>query len=129
MQFHHIGVACSNIDVELKKFSALGYNTVSETFADEIQGVSGVFIDGGGPKLELLVQTGENKVLTPWLKLSSKLYHLAYTTENIENDITKLKSQGSKLLVKPVQAKAFGGAKIAFLIMPNMLLIELIETL
>jgi hypothetical protein len=35
--------------------------------------------------------------------------------------------QGSKVLVTPVPAVAFGGRKISFVMMPNMLLIELIQ--
>jgi len=38
-----------------------------------------------------------------------------------------MRAQRAKVLVPPVPAVAFGGREIAFLVMPNRMLIELID--
>jgi methylmalonyl-CoA/ethylmalonyl-CoA epimerase len=98
-----------------------------EIFIDETQGVQGAFLVGGGPRLEVLRPLHEQGVLSPWLKTGTKLYHLAYAVgDQLRTELTKLRAQGAKVVVSPVAAVAFGGAEICFLMMPNMLLVELI---
>ena len=125
--FHHVGVACHDLDSESKHFSLLGYTQESPDFTDPAQGVSGRFLVGGGPRMELLKSLPGKGTLTPWLKSGIKLYHLAYETPDISNAIEHYRREGAKLIVSPVPAVAFSGRLIAFLMLPNMLLIELIE--
>jgi methylmalonyl-CoA/ethylmalonyl-CoA epimerase len=93
-----------------------------------VQGVRGVFLAGQVPRLELLeALAGEaDGVLTPWLKRGVKLYHLAYETQSLADAIKGLRQARAKLVVSPVAAVAFGGREIAFLMLPNRMLIELI---
>lgn len=124
--FHHIGVACRDLDSETKRFSVLGYQPEGADFTDPIQGVSGRFLIGGGPRLELLIPLSTEGCLAPWLKTGAKLYHLAYLTPDFSNEISRLRTQGAKTVVQPVPAVAFGGSQITFLMLPNMMLVELI---
>ncbi len=89
----------------------------------------GLFLAGQAPRLELLqpLDDGDGGVLAPWLKQDIKLYHLAYEVEGIAGAIDRLRTQRAKLVVPPVPAVAFDGREIAFLMLPNRLLIELIE--
>ena len=128
LHFHHIGLACRDLDSETRRLSALGYAVEGPDFSDPTQGVSGRFLVAGGPRLELLVPLGQQGTLTPWLKSGVKLYHLAYETPDIEAGLVHLRSQGAKVLVPPVPAVAFGGRQIAFLMLPNMLLVEIIAS-
>lgn len=128
LQFHHIGVACLDLDVETRRLMALGYAVEGVDFTDPIQGVRGRFLNGGGPRLELLAPLTEVGVLTPWLKAGVKLYHLAYETTNFDKELARMRSSGAKVVVTPVPAVAFGHRKITFLMLPNMLMTELIET-
>ncbi|HEY3857324.1 MAG TPA: VOC family protein [Verrucomicrobiae bacterium] len=125
--FHHIGVACLDLDSETRRLAALGYAVEGDDFSDTIQGVRGRFLNGGGPRLELLSPLSEAGVLTPWLKSGVKLYHLAYQTKELDGEIARMRSAGAKIVVAPVPAVAFEKRRIAFLMMPNMLLTELIE--
>lgn len=127
LEFHHIGVACKDIESETKISLALGYEIEGEDFVDPAQGVYGRFLVGGGPRLELLAPLTEKGVLTPWLNQGVKLYHLAYLTEELESEMQRLRASRAKVMVPPIPAVAFGGRKIAFLMLPNMLLVELIE--
>ena len=128
LHFHHIGVACRNLDAETARFAALGYRPEGSDFTDPTQGVSGRFLMGGGPRLELLSSLSAEGVLAPWLKAEVKLYHLAYETPAFDDEISRLQGQGAKVVVQPVPAVAYGGRRIAFLMVPNLLLIELIAT-
>ena len=126
--FHHVGVACQNLEVETERFSLLGYEPEGSDFTDFTQGVKGRFICGAGPRLELLQGLPGEGILTPWLKSGVKLYHLAYETPDLPMAVKNYQLQGAKLVVAPVPAGAFSGRSIAFLMLPNMLLIELIES-
>ncbi len=124
--FHHIGVACRNLDSEARRFAALGYIQEGVDFTDPIQGVSGRFLIGGGPRLELLIPHSADGCLAPWLKTGAKLYHLAYVVSDFDGEITRLRNEGAKTVVQPVPAVAFEGRHITFLMLPNMMLVELI---
>jgi methylmalonyl-CoA/ethylmalonyl-CoA epimerase len=126
MNFHHIGVACRDLGAEMRWFTTLGYQPEGPDFTDPVQGISGRFLTGGGPRLELLAPLSETGVLAPWLKSGVKLYHLAYQTENLDAEIERLRADGAKVIVAPVPAVAYDGRKIAFLALRNSLLTELI---
>lgn len=127
LRFHHIGVACRDLDAETRRLSPLGYRVEGTDFFDPLQGIHGRFLVGNGPRLELIVQAANGGVLQPWLNSGVKLYHMAYETPDLELGIAYLRGQRAKLVVKPVPAIAFQNRKIAFLMMPNMLLVELID--
>ncbi|MFO1487496.1 MAG: VOC family protein [Verrucomicrobiota bacterium] len=124
--FHHIGVACRDLESETRRFAALGYTVEGPDFTDPIQGVSGRFLVGGGPRLELLIPLSTEGVLAPWLKTGAKLYHLAYLVPDFDGEMTRLRGQGAKVVVPPVPAVAFANRRITFLMLPNMMLVELI---
>lgn len=127
LTFHHIGVACNDLDAETARLSMLGYIIEGDDFIDPIQGVCGRFLAGQTPRLELLVPLAENSVLSPWLKSNTKMYHLAYETDCLNMLIEQLCGQRARVVVKPTPAVAFDNRQIAFLMLPNMFLIELIS--
>lgn len=127
-KFHHIGVVSSDIDRETEQLSVLGYRPESEVFIDPIQGVRGIFLAGQLPRLELLSPLPNQGVLDPWIKSKAKLYHLAYLVQDLSRAVAELCACGAKVIVNPVQAVAYGGRKIAFVVLPNMLLVELISS-
>ena len=54
MTFHHLGIASEFLEGDARAYAALGYEPEGAEFVDEIQGVRGLFLTGGGPRLELL---------------------------------------------------------------------------
>jgi methylmalonyl-CoA/ethylmalonyl-CoA epimerase len=127
LEFHHIGVACRDLNFEVQQLEKLGYEVEGSAFIDPVQGVEGVFLTGPGPRLEVLRPLEKEGVLDPWLKTGTKLYHLAYySSGDIRSQISTFKDLGAKVVVHPVASVAFGGAEISFLIFPNMLMIEII---
>lgn len=125
-RFHHVGVACRDLDAEQQSLAALGYLPEGADFTDPTQGVRGRFLVGGGPRLELLVADGPGGVLQPWLERGAKLYHMAWEVDALEPAIAALRAERARIVAGPVPAVAFGGRPIVFLMMPTMLLIELI---
>ena len=127
MLFHHIGVACDDVGVETERFEHLGYVIETGDFVDEIQGVRVRFLVGGGPRLELVEPLSDGSILGSYLRGGGRMYHLAYHVDDLHSALEGLRSKGGKVLVAPVPAPAFGYQKIAFLMMRNMMLVELIE--
>ncbi len=126
-EFHHIGVACRSFLSEQPRFEALGYRQEGADAFDPIQNVQVRFLVGGGPRVELVCGDGHQGPLAAWLKSGAKMYHLAYVVDRMPEAVAFLSGQGAKLIVPPVPAAAFDGRKIAFVMLPNMLLVELIE--
>ena len=127
LRFHHIGYACRDLDSESDKLSMLEYVREGQDFDDPKQMVKGRFLIGPGPRIELLVQYKDATVLEPWLSKGIKMYHLDYEVENLQVEIDRLRKEGAKLIVQPMSAKAFSGENLAFLLLPTMLLVELIQ--
>ncbi len=127
LSFHHIGVACYDLDREEHQFAALGYLREGVEFSDPVQGVRGRFLVGGGPRLELLRNHDEPGVLSPWLRKGIRFYHLAYETNDIIAQAGALALLGGKEVVAPVSAVAFAGRLICFYMMPNGTLVELVS--
>lgn len=126
LRFHHIGVACADLDVETRRLAVLGYVVEGPDFEDLVQGVRGRFLGGQAPRLELLVQTEAQGVLDPWLGNGTKLYHLAYEADDLAIAVDTLRREGARVVVPAVPAVAFDGRQITFLLLRTMLLVELI---
>jgi methylmalonyl-CoA/ethylmalonyl-CoA epimerase len=126
-RFHHVGVACTDLEAEKAGVRALGYESVGGPFTDRRQGVTGLFLEGIGPRLELLAPLEGSDVLDPWLRSKAKMYHLAYEVDDLADAIGDAKKVGARPLSPPVPAVAFEDRQICFLMLRSMLLVELIE--
>jgi methylmalonyl-CoA/ethylmalonyl-CoA epimerase len=128
LEFHHIGVACASIAAERVYWVSLGYSDEGGVFTDPTQGISGLFMTGGGPRIELLEPVGGSATLTPWLKRGIRMYHTGHLVADIEAAVAWAEELGGRTTVAPVPAMAFGLRRIAFVMMANGQLIEFIET-
>lgn len=126
LAFHHVGVACRDLDAEMGPLLGMGYRIEGDDIVDAAQGVRARFLSGQSPRLELLVALPGSRVLDPWLKSAARFYHLGYETSSIQQAISTLLDRGAILAAEPVPAVAFPGRRVAFLMLPTMLLIELI---
>lgn len=95
-----------------------------EPFVDERQGVSGCFMTGPGPRIELLENLPGSNTLTPWLNAGARMYHLAYWVDRLDDALEWAKTQRGRVVVQPVPAPAFGGRNIAFVMFRNGLMLE-----
>lgn len=132
--FHHIGVACQPDALaqssEREKFELLGYSCEGEEWVDERLGMRGQFMvasDSGAPRMELVAPYGSQSPVTSWLERGIKLYHLAYLATDLSAELEHMREKRAKLMLPPTPAVAFGGRRVAFVMLPNLLLVELIE--
>ena len=125
--FHHLGYATTSMKRERAIFQSLGYNQEGEIFSDPIQGVTGCFMTGPGPRIEFLENLPGSETLSPWIKTGIKLYHFAYWVDCIDSAINWARVQRAKVTVQPVPAVAFDERRICFLMFCNGLMLEFIE--
>lgn len=127
MKFHHIGVASRQIEKELPLYRLLGYEKEGDAFEDSVQGVRGMFMTADGqPRLELLENLPGSHTLDTPLNQNQKLYHAAYCVKDIETAMDLLIRNRAKV-ISPLRKSAYFGRRICFLMLPNMMLLELVE--
>lgn len=61
-------------------------------------------------------------------KYKNTPYHFCYLTKNINQKIEELRKNGYLLLKEPLEAPAIKNYLVAFMLHPNMGIIELLET-
>lgn len=128
LTFHHIGVACRDLDREQTGYELLGYTPEGPDFEDPIQGIRGRFLVAPGqPRVELLVALEGSSTLDPWLKGPARIYQQAYETSTFDDSVAQFQASGARVVSPPVPAVAFGGRRICFVMLRTMTLIELVE--
>ena len=126
--FHHIGIACRDIDKTREFYLGLGY-TASPVVDDPLQHVRICFLDKeGAPRLELLQPLDDQSPVARTLATAGVTpYHFCYEVRNINEAIAALRTKRFLLVSGPVPACALGDRRIAFLYNKNNGLIELVE--
>lgn len=126
-RFHHLGVACRNLAKEASIWYDLGYKPESEIFEDPSQSACGQFLSGPGPRIELLCSTTPDGPIAQMITRGIRIYHQGFETVAFDAALNSLQKGNYKLVKGPVPAVAFAGRRIAFFLMPNMNMIEIIE--
>lgn len=127
MEFHHIGVATAEMEREYMSFYMLGYKKTSEIFEDLNQGIKGCFLEAKNqPSIELLENLEGRNTVEVFLASGNKMYHLAYLVKNIDCALDVFKCCRAKV-ISDCKESVYFGKRICFLILPNRLMIELIE--
>jgi methylmalonyl-CoA/ethylmalonyl-CoA epimerase len=127
LSFHHIGIACKDLLKSERSYSALGYVRVSE-FDDPGLRVRGMFLEGPGPRLELVSDLPGERVVAPWLTRDAAMYHLAFETADVAAALATAREDGAKVVKGPTSAVAFAGRPVAFVMLRNMALVEFISS-
>ena len=128
MKIHHAGYLTRNIAVAQKEFRKLGYVTERDVAFDTYRKISIAFMVNGSYRVELIEPRGEESPLYPLLKkYKNTPYHFCYITENLENKLSELEKDGYRIIQAPLPAPCIGGAPVAFLMNPDMGIIELVE--
>ena len=124
MKFHHIGVACNDISY-MKSYLKNLYDiqNISEKIFDERKGVELCMIKlNDGTRIELV----SGAIMEDLLNRRNYLYHICYSTENIEMKISEFENCGAKVVSQPKPTKLFNGRRAAFLL-TKLGLVELLE--
>ena len=129
LTFHHIGIACRDIDKTKAFYLQQGY-TATPTVDDPLQHVRISFLNKeGAPRLELLEPLDEKSPVARTLATAGVTpYHMCYEVRDLESAIAELRTQRFLLVNGPVPACALENRRIAFMFQKNTGLIELVES-
>jgi methylmalonyl-CoA/ethylmalonyl-CoA epimerase len=131
LEFHHLGLACRTFAAEQKALESVGYQMEGPLYDDPGLGIQCRFLISPeakeAPRLELIVALPGSTVLDPWLQQGIKIYHMAFQTADLNQEIERLKASRAKVIIPPTPAVAFGGKRVSFVMLPNLLLSEFIE--
>jgi len=113
MKFHHVGIACKNIDEEVASISRI--NQVIEqspkTFDEEQNAELVLLTLADGTKLEL-ISGGQVEI---FIRKNITYYHLCFEVDDINGEIDRLVNDGAFLIAPPKPAILFNNRLVAFL--------------
>ena len=127
-QFHHIGIACQDIEKTAGMFVDAGYSR-TEAIIDPLQNVNVcVLTKEGMPKIELLAPVDEKSPICKILQKSNGAtpYHICYLVPDMEQTIADLRKLRFIPTSKPKMSNVFG-ASVCFLFHKDIGLIEIIQ--
>lgn len=124
MKFHHVGIACENMD-ETENFvrSTHRVNSATERIYDPVQEATVCILNvEEGWNIELI----SGKQVEGILKKKMTLYHTCYETNDMQASIKQFEEAGAWVLSEPKPALLFNNRHVCFLYTP-IGIIELLE--
>jgi catechol 2,3-dioxygenase-like lactoylglutathione lyase family enzyme len=128
MNIHHIGVLVTNLAAGRRLIETyFGGRVLGPPVDDPLQQATVQFYDCGGARIELIVPLGPDSHLHNVLARQGEgLVHLCYETADLQEAVARMRGQGA-LLISRRPAAAFGGREVAFLFLPNRMIVELLQ--
>lgn len=133
MNIDHVGYAVKKMDKAIKEFELLGYE-FEEIINDYDRNLYICFGSNGSYRIELVSPMDKEKpspVDTYLSKVGPTAYHFCYRSDDLDRDISKLETQGFRIIITPAFATAFsrgGGYKhVVFLMGRNSGIFEIVE--
>lgn len=113
MKFHHVGLACHNIEEEINNIGKIHIiEHCSKIIFDEEQNANLCILTlKDGVKIELI----SGKQVETILKRQIRYYHLCYEVDDIHKEIQKLTDEGAFIISQPKPAILFNNRLVAFL--------------
>jgi len=131
LQLHHVGMVVAEIAPTSALYcKRLGYVPQSAIIHDPKQQAQVQFLRLPGDQvfLELVAPDTPASPLQAAAAKGQPLHHLCYAVQDIVRACRELQSRGLTVICRPVEAVAFDGRKIAWLIGRDRFLMELVET-
>ena len=130
MKIDHIGYAVKDIDKARETFETLGFS-FEQLFEDTDRNLLIQFGEKDGYRIELLAVLNKDKEspIDSYLhSIGPTMYHFCYSTDNLNEEIERLKLCRYLVICEPSKAIAFNNKRVVFLINRNIGLIELVES-
>jgi methylmalonyl-CoA/ethylmalonyl-CoA epimerase len=132
LKLHHIGYVVSDIEKAAAGFAgSVGARWDGKIVSDPLQGARVSFLKMGpqDAQIELVEPDSPGAPTARFLReRGAGLHHLCYEVRDLTATLQEMRDAGSLLAKPPKPAAAFGGRKIAWLLTPEKLLLELLET-
>ena len=109
---------------------SLGASWDGQVFEDPHQRVKVAFLSTseGAAQIELVEPNGEDSPVQSFLRSKGGgLHHVCYQVPDLDSGLSEMRSRGALLVKRPQPAVAFGGRRIAWVLTPEKLLVELLE--
>ncbi|MBN1368248.1 MAG: VOC family protein [Dehalococcoidales bacterium] len=139
-KLHHIGLVAPSIPEATEIFNSLGLTEATIPGTDPIQKVKASFVttgEGQDVYVELLEPAGEDSPIFKFLNnKGGGLHHLCFEVDDIDKLTAEFLKKGFKMVCAPVECAGYdetyktganNATRVAFFILPNKLLIELIQ--
>lgn len=130
-RLHHIGFVVPQISTSMDGFlRSLGASWDGRVIEDPIQRVKVAFLSPaeGEVQIELVEPCGAKSPVRDFVdSTGGGLHHLCYEIPDLDAGAKEMHSRGALIVKRAVPAVAFGGRRIAWLITPDKLLLELLE--
>lgn len=124
MKFHHIGIACENIEEGQKYIQKFfDIQDISEVIYDPLQEA---YLCMMTTHDHLNIELIQGKPVLRLVKKGQYLYHTCYEVDDLESEIEKFCANGSLIISQPKEAVLFGMRRVTFL-SSQLGLIELLE--
>lgn len=133
MKIDHIGIACSDIEQAKQQYIDLGYIVTKQLITDHGRNLDYIFMKNDSVTIELIakhdinIKSDIDNIISNERLIGNKMYHICYTSSNLDNDIDKYIKLGYKLIKAPSLAIACDNKTVAFLVHIDHGIIELIE--
>ena len=126
MQLHHVGCAVASIETSLESYTTgLQFTRVSDIIEVSTQQVRVCFIESApGVFIELVEGLSEEAPVSSFLKRRQYYYHTCFSAPDVRAAVTHLEENGFRQL-SIFESEAFNGTDCAFLLNPEMALVEL----
>lgn len=130
MIIDHIGIVVPNLEEGIKQWTNLfGYTQKSETVLNSIQKLHVVFLaKADSLTVKLISPASDDSPIKGFALRGGGLHHLCFICDKLEVHVPILQEKGARLIVPPQPGEAFNNHNIAFLLTPNNLNVELIDT-
>ena len=131
LTFHHLGFVVPNIALAAKGFAhSLAATWDGRIYEDPHQKVRVAFVAvrPGEPLIELIEPAAEDSPVRHFLiDRGGGLHHVCYEVDEIEEQLTLMRSRGCMIIRRPMPAIAFNGRMIAWVFTAQKLLVELLQ--
>jgi len=140
LKLDHIGLVVSKISEFTGLFRVLGLREMTESEPDPLQKVSASFVtveEGRKVYIELLEPTDDTSPVANFLKKrGGGLHHLCFEVDDIDATSVELVEKGFQIVSAPVECIGYDKSfkresskksRIAFFLVSNRLLVELLE--
>jgi len=130
MIIDHLGIVVKSIEEGISYWEKVfGYKQMTEVVVNSRQKVKVVFLTKENSLIVKLIEpTDEHSPVYRIARKGGGLHHLAFRCKEINDEITRLKSLGLRVITNPQPGEAFENNQIAFLLGNQALNIELIDT-
>jgi methylmalonyl-CoA/ethylmalonyl-CoA epimerase len=128
---HHLGFIVADIAAGMEGFvRSLAATWDGRVFEDPYQKVKVAFLSTrlGDPQIELVEPATDDSPVRRFLtERGGGLHHVCYEVGDLEEQMAEMKARRCVIVRRPKPAVAFDGRRIAWMITPEKLLIELLE--